>query len=79
MTFSELQTLVNAKRKAQGQPVKQIPDTIKTYEDQIAKYQAQRDQAIRDKKTPKEISDIDKLLEPAKRRLQHEIQNYQGR
>lgn len=79
MTFSELQTMINAQRKANKLPVKQIPDTIKIYEDQITKYQAQRDQAIRDKKTPQEIADIDKSLEPAKRRLKHEIEKYQGR
>lgn len=79
MTFSELQTLVNARRKAQGLPVKPLPDSIKIFEEQIVRYQAQRDQAIKDKKTLQEISDIDKSLEPAKRRLQHEIQKYQGR
>lgn len=79
MTFSELQTLVNARRKAQGLIVKPIPEVIKTYEDQVVRYQMQRDKAVKDKKTEQEISDIDKLLEPAKRRLQHEIQKYQGR
>jgi DNA-binding transcriptional MerR regulator len=79
MTFSELQLMINAHRKTQGLPIKQIPEQIRLYEDQVSKYQKQRDQAIKDRKTPQEITDIDKLLEPAKRRLQHEIQKYQGR
>ena len=79
MKFSELQMMINARRKAQGLTVKQIPDAIKSYEDQVAQYQTQHDQAIRDKKTPQELAAIDKLLTPAKRRLQHEIEKYQGR
>ena len=79
MTFSEIQGLINARRKAQGLTVRPIPEEIKTFEALIAKYQQQRDQAIKDKKTPQGIADIDRLLEPAKRRLDHAIKNYQGR
>lgn len=79
MTFSELQTLVNAHRKAQRLPVKPLPESIRQFEDQVRQYQAQRDRAVKDKKTPLEIADIDKSLEPAKRRLKHEIEKYQGR
>lgn len=79
MTFSGLQTMINAHRKAQGLPVKPIPEQLRSYETQVQTHQTQRDQAIKDKKTPQELADIDKLLEPAKRRLQHEIQKYQGR
>jgi hypothetical protein len=79
MKFSELQTLINAHRKAQGIAVKPIPEAIKAYEDQVERYQAQYDAAVQAKKTGQELAEIFKLLDPAKRRLKHEIEKYQGR
>lgn len=79
MKFSELQSLINARRKTQGLPVKTIPQDIINYENQVATYQAQHDQAVQQGKTPQEIADIDKLLNPAIRRLKHTIETYQGR
>jgi hypothetical protein len=79
MTFSELQTIINAHRKARGLTVKPIPQDITNLENLIKKYQNQYDQAARELKTPQELTDINRLLEPAKRRLRQEIEKYQGR
>ena len=79
MRFSELQTIINAHRKAQNTPIKPIPEAIKTYEAQVERYQAQYDAAIQAGKTDPELAEIYKLLDPAKRRLKHEIEKYQGR
>jgi hypothetical protein len=79
MRFSELQTIINAHRKAQNLPIKTIPEAIKAYEDQVERYQAQYDAAVQAKKTGQDLAEIYKLLDPAKRRLKHEIEKYQGR
>ncbi len=79
MRFSELQTMINARRKAQQLPTKEIPEEIKNLEQQIDKYQAQLDQATKDGRPVTEIVAIQNLLNPAKRRLQQEINRYQGR
>lgn len=79
MGFSETQKMINARRKSQRLPIKEIPPDLINYEDQVQKYQAQHDQAVQQGKTRQEIVEIDKLLNPAIRRLKHEIEKYQGR
>ena len=78
MKFSELQTLINARRRAQGLEVKPVPQDLISYENQVQQQQTRLDQATREKKPLQELAAIEKLLVEARRRLQHAIERYQN-
>lgn len=78
-TFSEFQNMVNLRRKSQGLPIRPIPDEIKTLEQQIQRYEKVREQAKEDGQDEEFYKELDKHVNPLKRRLRSLIQTYQKR